>query len=391
MPTTGGTDPMTEDRDAPLHDDTMRAGQSVDNRAEDLAHSAGLVGALDASGLPTADAAGITGRQVRAGDRIFLGLSAASGAILLLIMAAIAAFLIWKAMPALTAQSPWTLLTTEKWNPGGNPPVFGVAALLFGTLTTSIIAMIVGVPVAIGIALFISHYASRRWATGLGAVVDLLAAVPSLVFGMWGLYFLVPNTQGFQKWLTDFFAWIPLFSAAPRDANGNPIVDPNTGLPLELGVQQYGKSLLIAGLVLAIMIIPVVSAVCREVFLQVPGETKDAAWALGSTKWEMIRTAVLPFGRAGMISATMLGLGRALGETIAVALVLNSGFRVNWHITEVGGDTLASVIVLKFGEAGSSELGIPALITAGLMLFAITLVVNSIARLVIARRKEFTA
>jgi phosphate transport system permease protein len=269
--------------------------------------------------------------------------------------------------------------------------VFGVAALLFGTLMSATIAMVVGVPIAIGIALFISHYASRRMATTLGAIVDLLAAVPSLVFGMWGLYFFIPKTKGFQAWLADYFSWIPLFDARPRDANGNPVIDAATGQPLALTVDQYGKSLLMAGIILAIMIIPVVSAVCREVFLQVPGETKDAAWALGSTKWEMIRTAVLPFGRAGMISAAMLGLGRALGETIAVALVLNSGFKINWHINEVGGDTLASVIVLKFGEASSSRLGIPALITAGLFLFAITLIVNSIARIIIARRKEFIA
>ena len=201
--------------------------------------------------------------------------------------------------------------------------------------------MIIGVPIAIGIALFISHYAARRIATALGAVVDLLAAVPSLVFGMWGLYFLIPKTQGFQKWLADYFSWIPLFDAKPRDVAGNPVIS-GSGAPLELTAQQFGKSLLIAGVVLAIMIIPVVSAVCREVFLQVPTETKDAAWALGSTKWEMIRTAVLPFGRAGMISAAMLGLGRALGETIAVALVLNSGFKINYHLNEVGGDTFAS-------------------------------------------------
>ena len=182
----------------------------------------------------------------------------------------------------------------------------------------------------------------------LGGVVDLLAAVPSLVFGMWGLYFLIPQTQGFQMWLSEYFGWIPIFDNATATTAG-----------------QFGKSLLIAGIVLAIMIIPIVSAVTREVFLQVPRETIDAAWALGATKWEMIRTAVLPFGRAGMISASMLGLGRALGETIAVALVLNSGFTINWHITEPGGDTFASTIALKFGEAGGSPVAIAALIAAG--------------------------
>jgi phosphate transport system permease protein len=316
---------------------------------------------------------GISGSSVRLGDRVFKGLAAGSGAILLVIMAAIAVFLIWKAIPAFTENS-GNIFTTQTWNPQGTPPVFGMAAVFFGTVMSAFIAMFIGVPIAVGIALFISHYANRRAATTLGAIVDLLAAVPSLVFGMWGLYFLIPNTQGFQQWLSVYFGWIPIFNNQTATTAG-----------------QFGKSLLIAGIVLAIMIIPIVSAVCREVFLQVPRETIDAAWALGATKWEMIRTAVLPFGRPGIISAAMLGLGRALGETIAVALVLNSGFRINWHITEPGGDTFASTIALKFGESGGSPVAIAALIAAGLFLFVITLVVNTIARMVIARRKEFTA
>jgi phosphate transport system permease protein len=333
-----------------------------------------------------------TGTGTRVGDRVFRGLSAGSGGLLLAIMAAIALFLVWKAWPALTVQSPWKLLTTQAWQPAFEPPKFGIAALLFGTVVSSLIAMIIAVPIAVGIALFIAHYAQRRLATTLGAIVDLLAAVPSLVFGMWGLYFLVPQTQGLQKWLSDYFSWIPLFDARPRNpATGEPLFNPANGQPLEFLASQYGKSLLIAGFVLSIMIIPIISAVCREVFLQTPRETIDAAWALGATKWEAMRTAVLPFGRAGMISAAMLGLGRALGETIAVALVLNSGYRINWHLTELGGDTFASTIALRFGEASGSPYGIPALITAGLFLFAITLLVNSFARMVIARKKEFTA
>jgi phosphate transport system permease protein len=331
---------------------------------------------IDPPGSRTPDGrpeAGVSGRSERIGDKVFKALAAGSGGLLLVVMAAIAIFLIWKAIPAFTGNS-GNLFTTQTWNPQGSPPVFGMAAVFFGTVVAAFIAMIIAVPIAIGIALFISHYASRRAATALGATVDLLAAVPSLVFGMWGLYFLIPQTQGFQQWLSEYFGWIPIFDNPTATSAG-----------------QFGKSLLIAGIVLAIMIIPIVSAVCREVFLQVPQETVDAAWALGATKWEMIRTAVLPFGRAGMISASMLGLGRALGETIAVALVLNSGFRINWHITEPGGDTFASTIALKFGEASGSPVAIAALIAAGLVLFLITLAVNSIARIVIARRKEFTA
>ncbi|MTD16121.1 phosphate ABC transporter permease subunit PstC [Nakamurella sp. YIM 132087] len=315
----------------------------------------------------------IAGRSVRVGDTVFRGLAAGAGGFLLVIMAAIAVFLIWRALPAFSGNA-GNLLTTQQWLPGSNPPRYGIAALAFGTIVSSVIAMLIAVPIAIGIALFIAHYAQRRLATVLGGLVDLLAAVPSLIFGMWGLYFLIPQTRGFQSWLSEYFGWIPLFDN--RNATS---------------AAQFGQSLLMAGIVLSIMIIPTISAVTREVFLQVPKDTMDAAWALGATKWEMVRTAVLPFGRAGMISASMLGLGRALGETIAVALVLNSGFTINWHLTEPGGDTFASTIALKFGEASGSKNGIPALIFAGLCLFAITLIVNSIARAVVARKKEFSA
>jgi len=370
MVQTAGDDSRTDDPFEIAAQGVPGANPLYGGPTPDSADKVDAPGTILPDGRPEA---GISGRSVRLGDRVFKALAAGSGAILLIVMAAIAIFLVWKAIPAFTDNA-GNLFTTQTWNPQGTPAVFGMAAVFFGTVMSAFIAMIVGVPVAIGIALFISHYASRRAATTLGAIVDLLAAVPSLVFGMWGLYFLIPETKGFQAWMSEYFGWIPLF-----------------GNTTATTVDQFGKSLLIAGIVLAIMIIPIVSAVCREVFLQVPRETIDAAWALGATKWEMIRTAVLPFGRAGIISAAMLGLGRALGETIAVALVLNSGFVINWHITEPGGDTFASTIALKFGESGGNPVAIAALIAAGLFLFVITLVVNSIARVVIARRKDFTA
>ncbi|SDO44545.1 phosphate ABC transporter membrane protein 1, PhoT family [Nakamurella panacisegetis] len=356
---------------------TTAATEAARRRLTGLVRTNSQVHASPRPGVRVGHGQSISGRAVRRGDVIFRGMAAGSGGLVLVIMAAIAIFLVWKALPAITGPNNGNLLTTQAWNfPSDDPsdiPTWGIAALLFGTVVSALIAIVIGVPIAIGIALFIAHYAKRRLATLLGGVVDLLAAVPSLVFGMWGLYFLVPSTRGFQSWLSEYFGWLPfLHNRTATQAS------------------QFGQSLLIAGVVLAIMIIPTVSAVTREVFLQVPGETMDAAWALGATKWEMVRAAVLPFGRAGMISAAMLGLGRALGETIAVALVLNSGFTINTHITEQGGDTFASTIALKFGEAASNNLGIGALITAGLFLFGITLVVNSIARLVIARRKEFS-
>jgi phosphate transport system permease protein len=305
-------------------------------------------------------------------DRLFRRITAAAGGLVLLVMAAIGAFLIWKAVPAFSGNA-GNLILTQQWLPQASPPMFGIAAIAFGTLVTSLIAALIAVPVSVGVAMFIAHYAGRRLATVLGGLTDLLAAVPSLVFGMWGLYFLIPNTRGFQAWLSEYLGWIPLFR--------NTIPGVTT--------TQFGQSLLMAGIVLAIMIIPTISAITREVFRQVPGELMDAARALGATRWEVMRTAVLPFGRPGVISAAMLGLGRALGETIAVALVLNSGIAINWHLTEPGGDTLASTNALKLGEATSSAKGIPALVFAGLCLFAITLLVNSAARLIVARRKEF--
>jgi len=310
----------------------------------------------------------LTSRAGPAGDRVFRTLAAGSGAIVLVTMAAIAVFLIIRAWPAVTANT-GNLITTQIWRPQSDPPVFGMAAILFGTVMSSLIAIVVGVPIAVGVALAISHYMKQRWAALVGGLIDLLAAVPSLVFGMWGLYFLIPHTRGFQQWLSDYLGWIPIFKNETATVAG-----------------QYGKSLLMAGIILAIMIIPIVASVCREVFARTPGATIDAALALGATRWDVIRTAVLPFGRSGMVAAAMLGLGRALGETIAVALVLGSGFAINWHLTEQGGDTVASTIVLKFGEAGSDPVGIPALILAGLVLFAITLVVNATARLVMSRK-----
>jgi phosphate transport system permease protein len=191
--------------------------------------------------------------------------------------------------------------------------------------------------------------------------------VPSIIFGLWGLYNFMPYVTSFAEWLTNYLGWIPIF------AND---------------LQLWTKSLLMAGLVLAIMVLPTVSAISREVFIQVPRMHVEASLALGATRWEMIKMAVFPFSRPGMISAAMLGLGRALGETIAVALILSAVFEVNLHITEPGGNSFAANIALKWGEAG--EVGRSALIASGLVLFLITLAVNMLARWIIARRKEFS-
>jgi len=310
--------------------------------------------------------ADIRGRSVRPGDRAFSGLSRGAGIVILVVMAAIAVFLIWRAIPSLQANTA-NFFTETKWFPDAKPSVFGIAALVFGTLLTSIIAMMLAVPVGIGIALFITHYAHKSFASVLGFVTDLLAAVPSIIFGMWGLQFLTPHMEGLGIWLNDYLGFIPIFRN-------------------DLGI--YTRSILIAGVVLAIMVLPTISAISREVFFQVPRTHIEASLALGATRWEMVRMAILPFARPGMISASMLGLGRALGETIAVALILSASYDINPHITEPGGNTFAANIALRWNEAG--PIGLSALIASGLVLFVITLAVNMAARLIIARRSEFS-
>ena len=300
------------------------------------------------------------------GDRAFRTLSVTAGIALLAIIVAIGGFLVVKAVPALRVNA-GSFLTDSEWDPNAPTPTFGIAALAFGTVLSSILALLLALPVALGVALFISHYAPRRLAGSLGYVIDLLAAVPSVVYGLWGIFFLNDKIKDTSAFLHDHLGWFPLFG----------------------GEGIYGRSMFLVSVVLAIMILPIIASLSREVFLQVPSANQEAALALGATRWEMIRTAVLPFGRPGIIGATMLGLGRALGETIAVAILLSPAFVVSFDILKPSsGNTIAGNIALGFNEA--NELGRGALIASGLVLFAITLVVNTIARAVIYRRREFT-
>ncbi|MGH4029421.1 phosphate ABC transporter permease subunit PstC [Actinomycetota bacterium Odt1-20B] len=301
----------------------------------------------------------------RPGDRIFLGLSRGSGILLLLIMAAIAVFLTYRASLVLS-KNEGNFLTTFEWNATATPPVFGIAVLAFGTIVSSVIAMAIAVPVAVGIALFLTHYAPKKLAGPIAYVVDLLAAVPSIVYGLWGVLFLVPHLNGLFGWLNDYFGWTGVFSWDEGPA----------------------RSLLAAGILLAIMILPIITNVSREVFRQAPLMHQEAALALGATRWEVIRMSVLPFGRSGVISASMLGLGRALGETMAVATVLSADFDIHLSLLNAGGGTFAQNIAAKYSEASVD--GRDALIASGLVLFVITLLVNGAARLIIARRKEYS-
>ncbi|MGP3943365.1 MULTISPECIES: phosphate ABC transporter permease subunit PstC [Streptomyces] len=301
----------------------------------------------------------------RVGDKIFLGLSRGSGIALLVIMAAIAAFLTYRAAIAISKDEA-NFLTYFEWNTGSSPMRFGIAVLAYGTVVSSIIAMVIAVPIAVGIALFISHYAPRRLATPVAYVIDLLAAVPSIVYGLWGALFLVPHLTGLYTWFDDYLGWTGIFSYQGGAA----------------------RSLFTVGILLAIMILPIVTSVSREVFRQVPKMHEEAALALGATRWEVIRMSVLPFGRSGIISASMLGLGRALGETMAVATVLSPNFLIETSLLDPGGGTFAQNIASRFKEAGND--GRDALIASGLVLFVITLLVNGAARMIIARRKEYS-
>jgi phosphate transport system permease protein len=277
-------------------------------------------------------------------------------------LAAVTAFLLVEGLPALTADpNEVSLLDGEsfwRW----------VGPLVFGTLWAAALALAFAFPVAIGIALFISHYAPRRIATPLGYLVDLLAAVPSVVYGLWGGVVLAPAIQPLYTWLAENLSFIPFF-AGPASGTG--------------------RTILTAALVLGVMVLPIIIAVSREIFLQTPVLYEEAALALGSTRWEMIRTVVLPVGRSGIISAAMLGLGRALGETLAVAMVLSATGLISVNlISSVNPSTIAANVALSFPEAYG--LNVNLLIASGLILFAITLVVNSIARWIVNRRADFS-
>ncbi|WP_312717613.1 phosphate ABC transporter permease subunit PstC, partial [Mobilicoccus sp.] len=266
----------------------------------------------------------------------------------------------WQAWPALVAD--------PEQIPGGKGLTSYIAPLLFGTVLSAVIALLIATPLAIGIALFITHYAPRRLAQALGYLVDLLAAVPSLVYGLWGVFVLAPKTVPVTTWLSEKLGFIPLFAGPPSTT---------------------GRTMFVVGIVLAVMILPIMTAVNREVFLQTPRLHEEASLALGATRWEMIQMAVIPFGKSGVISGMMLGLGRALGETMAIAIILSMSGGISFNlIGSANPGTIAGNIALQFPE--SSGLAVNTLIASGLVLFALTLAVNMLARWIVSRRAEFS-
>jgi phosphate transport system permease protein len=305
---------------------------------------------------------GTTSVVQRPGDRIFFASARGAGITILVTLAAVSAFLLLEGLPALTtAPEEISILDEQSF-------VVYVTPLVFGTLWAASLALLMAFPVALGIALFISHYAPRSIAMTLGYIVDLLAAVPSVVYGLWGGVILAPAMRPLYTWLETHLGFIPFFEG------------PASGT---------GRTIFTAALVLAVMVLPIITAVSREVFLQTPRLYEEAALALGATRWEMIRSVVLPVGRGGVISAAMLGLGRALGETLAVAMVLSATGVITVNlISSVNPSTIAANVALSFPEA--SGLNVNVLIASGLILFAITLVVNSIARWIVNLRKDFS-
>lgn len=305
-------------------------------------------------------------------DRIFRGSARTAGAAVLLIMTLVGVFLGGRAMPALD-DAGWAFFTTSAWEPDSHN--FGVAAVLVGTVLIGGVAILFAMPLAMGTALYITEYAPRRIKQTLISLVDLMAAVPSVVYGLWGLFFFQPHVVGLSRWLTTYLGWFPPF-AVDGDDPGDPL-SPNT---------FYTSSTFIAGMVVALMVTPIACSVMREAFAQAPPGEREGAFALGATQWGVIRSVVLPFGRGGIIGGTMLGLGRALGETIAVYLIISPVFVIQPHILENGAISVSALIALRYGAA--SPLGMSALMAAGLTLFLMTLVVNFIASSVVARSRS---
>lgn len=322
------------------------------------------------TGVPDSPTTGVLPRPIvipndrTRGDRVYRGVARAAGFLSFALLLLIGIFLLIHGLPALHVMG-LRYFTTSGYDTGTRHPHFGVLASMYGTITVALIALVVGVPIAVAAALFLTEYAPGRSRRVLVAVVDLGAAIPSIIYGLWALHELQPEMTGFCGWMVRHLSFIPIFKAS------NP---------------PYNGSFFIAGVVVGVMIVPIVVSVAREVFSLAPPGEREGALALGATRAQMIRTVVLPFGRGGLIGAVMLGLGRALGETIAVAIILGGSFVLSPHILQHGGTTVASLIAVEFGTGGS--LGTSDLIMSGCVLFVFTMIVNLIASAVINRSRS---
>ena len=306
------------------------------------------------------------------GDIVYRGIARASGLAVLAIMGGVGAFLAIRAANALSKRG-FSFLTTQEWQPETN--TFGIASVLTNGVYIAAVAVVVSLPLALGTSLFISEVAPLRLKRILTSGVDLMAAVPSVVFGLWGVFLLQEQAIGVSRFLATWFGWIP-FLAVPGSDPTDPLSSPSV----------FTGSTFVAGLVVGLMVTPIQTAIMREVFSQAPVGEREGAYALGATRWGMIRSVVLPFGKGGVIGGTMLGLGRALGETIAIYMIVTPAFEIQPHVLETGSLSVSALIALRFGEA--SSFGLSALMAAGLALFALTLVINFTASSIVARSRS---
>jgi phosphate transport system permease protein len=298
-------------------------------------------------------------------DKVFRAVVTSGGMVSFVLLGLIGFFLVYNGFEAMR-NAGFGFLTGFDWVdaiPEVNQPAsYGIGAMLYGTIVTGILAMLMGVPIAVGTALFLSYYAPEWLKKPMVIVVDVMAAIPSIVYGLWGYFVLMPHAEYWARLIHKYFSFIPIF---------------------DMPAPVFTRSPFIAGVVLAIMITPIVTAIAREVFAQTPLERIQAAYALGATKWSMIKAVVFPYGRGGVIGGAMLGLGRALGETVAVYTVLNLVYDIKIEVLLSAGGNVASMIVNKFGEADFVEL--QALMAAGFVLFLVTLIVNFLANTIISR------
>ncbi len=295
-----------------------------------------------------------------------------SGLVVLAIMSAVGLFLAIKSIPALR-RTGLSFFTTSQWQPSTG--VFGVAAVIGFTISIAVIAVAIALPISLATSLFITEVAPTWLRSTLVAMVDLMAAVPSVVYGLWGARVMQIHAIGISRWLSTWLGWIPFFDVTGHDPS-NPLSS----------LSVFSASSFIAGGVVSMMVMPIQCSVMREVFSQVPPGEREGAFALGSTRWGMIRVVSLPFGRGGIIGGTMLGLGRALGETIAVVLIISPRFDFSFNLLEAGSNSVSALIALRFSEA--SDFDLSALMAAGLTLFAMTLVVNFVASAFIAKSRS---
>lgn len=303
----------------------------------------------------------------RISDKIFRGVVTAGGLFSLVVLGLILIYLTYQGYDVLKSQgfsfitgSAWEVVTDDSGNIDYAATDFGLAAMLIGTILCAIIAVIIAVPISVLGALYLTFYAPTALRKFMVSIIDLMAAFPSVLFGIWGFFVLMPSAEYWAKLLNKYLGFIPFF---------------------EMQVPVFTRSPFVAGVVLAIMIIPIVTAISREIFDQTPLDRIQAAYALGASKLAMIRAVVIPYGRGGVVGGAMLGLGRAMGETVAVYTVLNVVYQINWQVLFGAGGNVASLILLKFGEAGPQE--VDALMAAGLVLFLLTLVVNAISDILI--------